>query len=129
MAAKTSIKNAKERVGTPVFISGVITVGVIAILGAVFIGKSDTGQINVTAAIENSNQANVAAGGDASQNVETVPETFKNMTNGGLVPQETQAETPVAETAPVETGTTTVEGEGATPEDVTEETLQEAVTE
>ncbi|MFZ2253235.1 MAG: hypothetical protein WAW13_03630 [Minisyncoccia bacterium] len=118
MAPRASIKNAKEKMGTPAFIGGVLTVGLLAIVGAVFIGTSDDGQINVTAAIQNSNQANTDAGGDASGNVEAIPETFKNMPNGGLVSQGEQPAPPVVEQAPEEsiseTGTTTSESDVAT---------------
>ena len=118
MAPRASIKNAKEKMGTPAFIGGVLTIGLLAIGGAIFIGTSDDGQINVTAAIQNSNQANTDAGGDASGNVEAIPETFKNMPNGGLVSQGEQPVPPVAEQVPeesvIETGTTTVESKVAT---------------
>lgn len=118
--------------GNPAFIAGVVVLGVAAIIGSVFIGKSDSGEINVTAAIESSNQANNAAGGDASRNVETVPEAFKNMTNGGLVAQENQPETPVVEQAPSEevatssaTSTSPAEGTEALIEEVGVETQSE----
>lgn len=115
MATRTSIKNAKEQMGTPAFIGGVLTVGLLVMVGAVFIGKSDDGQIDVTAAIQSSNQANTDAGGDVSENVETVPDTFKNMTNGGLVSQGEQPAPSVSENLPqetvTETGSTTEETE------------------
>ena len=124
MATRTSIKNAKEKMGTPAFIGSVLIVGLLAIGGAVFIGTSDDGQINVTAAIQSSNQANTDAGGDASENVETIPDTFKNMPNGGLVSQGEQPTTPVAEQSPEEsvseTGTTTTEGEATTTAEATQ---------
>ncbi len=132
MPRKTSIQGAKETMGNPAFIAGVVVLGVAAIIGSVFIGKSDSGEINVTAAIESSNQANNAAGGDASRNVETVPEAFKNMTNGGLVAQENQPETPVVEQAPSEevatssaTSTSPAEGTEALIEEVGVETQSE----
>lgn len=74
--------------GTPLFIVGILISGFVIVAGAIFVGKSDTGEIDVTALIQNSNQANRDANGDASKNVETVPDAFKDMPNGGLVPQE-----------------------------------------
>ena len=118
--------------GNPAFIAGVIVIGIITIVGAVFIGKSDSGEINVSAAIQSSNQANNAEGGDTSKNVETVPEAFRNMTNGGLVPQENQPEPQVVEPVPTQdisssTATSTpVEGEG---EELSEEPVTETAPE
>lgn len=128
MPRKTSIQGAKKTMGNPAFIVGVIVIGFITIVGAVYIGKSDSGEINVSAAIESSNQANNAAGGDASRNVETVPEAFKNMTNGGLVAQENQPETPVVEQAPSEEVATS-SATSTSPEEGTEPVAAEGDTE
>ena len=122
MAPKTLVMKKKVAMGTPVFVGGLLIVGAAIITGAVFIGKSDSGEIDVTAAIQNSNQANIERGGDASANVETIPETFKNMTNGGLVPQENQPEPQAPEVATDAAGTTTPEGEATTTATRTEET-------
>jgi hypothetical protein len=67
---------------------GLVIVCVVIMIGAIYLGKSDDGQIDVNSAIENSNQMRRDAGGDASGDIETVPEVFRNKTNGGLVPQE-----------------------------------------
>lgn len=87
---KTAEQNIykSKRMGTPIFIVGILISGLVIVAGAIFVGKSDTGEIDVTALIQNSNQANRDANGDASKNVETVPDVFKDMPNGGLVPQE-----------------------------------------
>jgi len=115
MGTKKIIAETQKRMGTPVFVAGIIVTGVAVIAIAVFIGKSDSGEIDVTAAIQNSNQVNTDARGDASKNVETVPEAFKNMPNGGLVPQDpANAPTPEPEQTPVEDTAAST-----TPEDAT----------
>lgn len=106
-------KPVKKPAFTPAFVGGIFISLVVIVVGAVFIGKSDNGQINVNAAIETSNQANIDAGGDAANNVALVREDLRNMPNGGLIPQENQ---PAPETPPVETGTTTDASATSTPE-------------
>lgn len=107
---KSSEGNAK-RMGTPAFIGSVILAGVVIITGAVFIGKSDTGPINVSASIQNANQANTESQGDQNNYVDNVPERFRSMPNGGLVPSGAPEVPPPP---PQEEGTTTPAGEGAT---------------
>lgn len=105
-AKKVTEQAQSKRMTTPAFVASVLGVGVLVIVGAILIGKSDNGQINVTAAIEQSNKANIEAYGEGATQVETVPDEFKNMPNGGLVPQENQtAETPTP--TEVGAGTTT----------------------
>ena len=120
MAPRASVKKVaitEKGLRTPTFIGAVLLAGALVIGGAIFLGKSDNGEIDVTAAIQNSNQANTDAGGDASGNVEAIPDTFKNMTNGGLVPQENQPE-PVPEVA--------TQGEASTTPDTSEAQNQES---
>lgn len=91
MATKKTVEQniyKSKRMGTPIFVVGILISGLAIVAGAIFVGKSDTGEIDVTALIQNSNQANRDANGDASKNVETVPDAFKDLPNGGLVPQE-----------------------------------------
>ncbi len=108
---KTITEKRRNKMGTPAFVVSVMFFGVLVIVGAFFIGKSDTGQINVAATIQNSNQEN---GGEAAVGV--VPEAFRNMPNGGLVPAENQdPQPPVEEVAPptdaaTTTATTTEDG-------------------
>ncbi len=99
-----------KRMSTPAYISLLVTATVIVIVGAVFLGKSDSGVINVNSAIQNSNQTD----DDASNNVEVVPPAFQNMVNGGLVPQENQPTTPAP--APVVEATTTASTTEEVPE-------------
>lgn len=100
-------KPVKRPALTPAFIGGIFGSLVVIVIGTVMIGKSDTGQINVNAAIQTSNQANIDAGGDPANNVNLVREDLRNMRNGGLVPQENQPETPAPEAPQTEQGTTT----------------------
>ncbi len=115
--------------GTSAFVAVTLVVGVLVIGGAVFIGKSDTGEIDVSATIQNSNQAAIENGGDPADQVGTVSDAFRNMPNGGLVPQAAQETPPEPQTTPETeigadaTGTSTdsVDGEAATTETPTEE--------
>jgi hypothetical protein len=99
-----------KRISTPVFLGSILVLGIIVITGAVLIGKSDKGQIDVTAALQNSNQMNSDAGNTAAH-VDIPGEQFRNMPNGGLVPQEnqpaTQPPTEQVATTTSETGTST----------------------
>ncbi len=103
------------------FIVSVIGAGCVVIGLAVFLGTSDSGQIDVTSAIESSNQARQEAGEPVSEAVSTIPEAFRNKTNGGLVPQDApaQAEEPQAEPEPVATSTSESESEVPESEEVT----------
>lgn len=140
---KTAEQNIykSKRMGTPLFIVGILISGLVIVAGAIFVGKSDTGEIDVTALIQNSNQANRDANGDASKNVETVPDAFKDMPNGGLVPQEGGNTESSSQNNPVpaegetadETATTTeamqsVEGTQASQPENANETAGEAQT-
>lgn len=68
------------------FFSGVVLTIVLVGVGSVMLGKSDKGEINVSATIQNSNQARVDAG-EAPSDANAVREEFRNKENGGLVPQ------------------------------------------
>ncbi len=90
------------------FVFSIVGIGLVVVLGAFFLGKSDSGQINVTEAIESANQIRRESGDVTTEQVNTVPDAFKNKTNGGLVPQETPAEVP-AEVVEDTTSTSTEE--------------------
>lgn len=109
-STSTSSK-AVRRSSTPAFIAGVLITGIIVIVGAIVVGRSDKGEIDVNKAIEKSNQANRESGNTAAV-VETVPDQFKDMPNGGLVPQEGQ---PPAEQQSSDTSTTTGNTASTTP--------------
>jgi len=78
--------STNTRISTSVFVASLLFAGFVVIGGAVYIGTSDTGEINVSAAITDSNQTARNSDGDSANQVGVVPETFRNMTNGGLVP-------------------------------------------
>lgn len=119
-------KPTKKPAFTPAFVGGIFISLVVIVVGAVLIGKSDNGQINVNAAIQSSNQANIEAGGDPANNVALVREDLRNMPNGGLIPQENQ---PAPEAPPVDTGTTTDASASSTPESESASTTEEKKTE
>jgi hypothetical protein len=116
----TKQPKAVERVDTSILASFYVRlfmVGFVVLGGAVLIGRSDSGQINVASTIQNSNDAAVEAGGDPADSIATTPSAFKNMPNGGLVPAggDQQEVAPVeVPPAPKETASTTgnAEGEG-----------------
>ena len=89
-------------------------VGIILVGGALYIGQLDQGEINVAQTIEEAR----ATGNDgmSADNVASIPESFRNMPNGGLVPQDPNAvpPTPQPEPEPATTteGSTTGEGSG-----------------
>ncbi len=119
MGTKKTIENSKNRMSTPAFISSVIGVGFVIVIGAIIIGRSDKGQINVTATIQEANEKNTEAQGNSNGNVENVPEVFRSLPNGGLQPQAPQPESqqpivvePVASTT--EATSTVTEGEATT---------------
>lgn len=106
-------RQTREPMKMAVFIAWLLLVGVIVVTGAVYLGKSDEGPIDVAGTIGRSNQAIIDGGGDQSGQVDVVSQVFQDMPNGGLVPQESQgsqnsqsAEPPVTDTV---SGTTTVD--------------------
>ena len=127
MGIRRTAEKGAARMGTPAFLSVLVLTGIVIIIGAIFIGKSDEGQIDVSATIRNSNQANIDANGDPNNNIGTVSDALRNMPNGGLVPQENQENNtpPVAvEESSVETSTTTEDTASTSPEDATSEDTQ-----
>ncbi|MCF7815906.1 MAG: hypothetical protein K9M10_02855 [Candidatus Pacebacteria bacterium] len=87
----SSNKSGVVRSKTRVIAMGIVAVAIVA-GGSVLIGKSDTGEIDVTAAIQNSNITNEKNNGGQEGNVNPVPEALRNMPNGGLVPTEKASE-------------------------------------
>ncbi|HEX4799021.1 MAG TPA: hypothetical protein VFV22_00590 [Candidatus Paceibacterota bacterium] len=71
------------------FVLMFLVVGVLVIIGAIFLGRMDTGVIDVNQAIELSNQSQRESGGTGM--VQTVPTEFQNQVNGGLVPTDNQS--------------------------------------
>lgn len=116
---------------SPAFWGVLIVAFVVVTGGAVILGKSDSGQIDVSSAIQNSNQARQEAGGSSDSDTQTIPEVFRNKTNGGLVPQENQPEPAVIEVPVVTTteATTTEEQISTEDEAVESEVVTEGGTE
>ncbi len=114
-----------ERALTPAFIAGLIGMGVLVFIGAVMIGRSDSGEINVPATITEANQLHAENGGGEQVNVANP--ALQNLPNGGLVPQGTPPEQPpVVEEVQ---GTTTDAVGSTTPEMIaSEESATEAET-
>ncbi len=104
MRSKENADTSKQKVSTPVFVIGILVATLVVVIGAIYIGKSDSGEIDVTSAINNSNQINREANGDSSADIGTVPDTFRNLPNGGLVPD---GNVPPVPQVPVEVSTTT----------------------
>lgn len=121
MGIKKSPEQNKKRMSTPAFISSVVGVGLVIIVGAVLVGKSDTGQINVTATIQDSNQRNRDAQGGSGNAVEAIPEVFTNLPNGGLQPQVAQPESALPEVIPESATTSASTTEATDPSAISEE--------
>ncbi len=132
--AEPALRTRSRRMSTPAFISSVTFSVVLVIVGAIFVGKSDRGQIDVTATIQNANQANREAYGDEAVIVNTNAEALRNLPNGGLEPQPNQESTPAPQpqaeasttTADAETATTTESGDATTAETPNPDTSAES---
>jgi hypothetical protein len=89
------------------YIAIIVVIGIILIIGAVMLGKSDDGQININQAINSANQANIEAG-ITGETVNTTPANLRNLPNGGLVPKDIVERPPSPEeTAEEESSTST----------------------
>ena len=108
------VSDSSRRMGNPAFIASLIMATVAVFVAAVFIGKSDSGEIDVSAAIQSSNQSGVDAEGNPVGQVNASTDAFRDMPNGGLVAQEQQPATPPPE-APAETSSST-DAASSTPE-------------
>jgi hypothetical protein len=110
-----------ERSGLAAFIAILVGVGIVVVIAAVMIGKSDSGEINVSATINQSNEINAANGTGAQVNAANP--ALQDLPNGGLVPQENQQPTtPVTESVPM--STTTEDVASTTPESTGTENIQ-----
>ena len=96
---------------SPLFFIGVTLTIILVGIGSVMLGKSDKGEINVSATIQNSNQARVDAG-EAPSDANAVREEFRNKENGGLVPQSSTGGVEVQNDTQSQVSTTT-NGESA----------------
>ncbi len=112
-AIRTNFAPRKRPVAFVVW-AGILTIVVVG--GAIYLGKSDEGQIDVTSAIQTSNQNRIETGDTSIAEVNAVPEVFQSQTNGGLVPQgETPAPEEVVQEEVVEESATSTEEEVEVP--------------
>ncbi len=111
-------KNTATR-SNKVMISVFLLIGIIATTGFVMWGRSDVGQIDVSATIANSGLTE-SQNGNAPVMAQPASAVFQNMPNGGLVPQSEDAKpapTPEPEaTTTDETTASTTEEQSATNE-------------
>lgn len=79
-----------RRVKSPAFMLGTLGLGLAVMVGAVLIGRSDSGQIDVAAAVRDAGTLTDADGNQIDA-VNVPSAEFRNMPNGGLVPQDPNA--------------------------------------
>ena len=112
-----------RRMSNPAFIATASVLVVLVVVGAVVIGSSDRGQIDVTAAIQTANQVSRDAYGENAVVVNTTPEELRKLPNGGLVPQgNPESAPPPAEVVASTTASTTEAGTSSTTPENTETT-------
>ena len=107
----TTLVRKRTNKKSPLFFIGVVFTIILVGVGSVMLGKSDKGEINVSATIQNSNQARVDAG-EAPSDANAVREEFRNKENGGLVPQSSSGGGEVQNETQSQASTTT-DGESA----------------
>jgi len=115
---------SRRRMKSPAFILSIFGMGALVAVGAVMLGRSDTGQIDVAAAVREAGVQTDASGNEIAP-VNIPGQEFRNIPNGGLVPQGQDGNTPAPEPEPVttdESATTTAESseEASTDTDNTE---------
>ncbi len=123
--AKKVGEQSKKQMGKLAFFSSILGVGILLVGGAIFIGKSDTGEIDVHQAISNSNEINREENGDSATIVNNVPNALRDLPNGGLVPQGEVNANPAPEgvppVAPATTTASTTEEQASTSPQTSEE--------
>ncbi len=97
----------------------VFAVGLVVASGAVMYGRSDRGQIDVSAAISNANVTRSSSG--ESQVNMPAPRAFQNLPNGGLVGTGKPDDVPPPPPAPETASTTEGDGDAPSTESATEE--------
>lgn len=99
-AAPVSVTSspAPRRVKSPAFMLSIAGLGIAVLVGAVLLGRSDSGQIDVAAAVRDAGTVTDESGNQVPA-VNVPGAEFRNMPNGGLVPQDPNA---APEPAPVE---------------------------
>lgn len=127
--ASTSIPLTAEatqrRIKSPAFVLMIVGLGIVVVGGAVFLGRSDNGQIDVVAAVQKAGTITDENGTVIDSTV--APATYQNMPNGGLVPQDGSVHpAPPAPTEATTTATSTDEGTATTTSDTPAETESSA---
>lgn len=112
VSAPVSTAVPARRVKSPTFMLGILGLGLLVAVGAILLGRSDTGQIDVAATVRNAGTVTDANGNQVAP-VNVPAEEFRNMPNGGLVPQDPNA-APAPEPIPTEVATTTEDGTAST---------------
>lgn len=115
-------KHANKK--SPLFFIGIVLTIILAGVGSVMLGKSDKGEINVSATIQNSNQARIDAG-EAPSDANPVREEFRNKENGGLVPQSSTGEGEMQNEIQSQVSTTTSAESASSTSTTTEQTSAE----
>lgn len=93
--------------------------GVLVAVGAVMLGRSDTGQIDVAAAVREAGVQTDASGNQMAP-VNIPGQEFRNIPNGGLVPQGEQGSAPTPEPEPVTTDESATTTEASSTEESTD---------
>jgi hypothetical protein len=106
-----------DRPRIPVALISIVFVGILVTVGAIMWGRSDTGVIDVSATISNSQYVTENAGNADVAQVPAPTQQYVDMPNGGLVAAEGGSDTPPAPVLPdpsltaSSTATTTTEGD------------------
>ena len=102
--------------------------GALVAVGAVMLGRSDTGQIDVAAAVREAGVQTDASGNQIDP-VNIPGEQFRNIPNGGLVPQGDQGNASAPEPEPITTDESATSTEDSPEEESTDTEKNEDQTE
>jgi hypothetical protein len=109
---------------TPIMLAIIVMLGIGLTMGAIGWGRSDTGQIDVSATIANSQYVSDNAADSNLPPIAVATQQFIDMPNGGLVAspvgENPAPQTPTEEVTVEDTTTTGEEGEGAVEPESTE---------
>ena len=127
VSKNTESRESKESIAragvTPAFIAGVLGLGVLVIGGAILLGRSDGGQINISQVVDEAQQAQIDQGGEVTD-INVPSQAFQNMPNGGLVPSDNQT-TPESVLPETEVSSSTQDVASSTPvEEISDSTSQ-----
>ena len=95
---------------------GVFLFGVVITVGSIMWGRSDVGQIDVSATIARTNVENREHAQETGEAIEQIPDSFAETPNGGLMPQAKGTEpSPVPDPEPEPTPAPEVQTASTTP--------------